>query len=149
MDNKYKIIVELYHWKDELKVPNFLLGTDNRTEYIGYVLYNKEANLPMLFLNFKALKEESQLETIGYLLHELGHIKHRTYVGKFTTEFKIRSEYLAESFALKQITKYFPQYKEAYINSWKLSINDKVWAKQHKIHYKAFSQIKEYKGDIK
>jgi len=145
MDNKYKIIVELYHWKDKLKVPNFLLGTDNRTEYIGYVIYNKEAKLPVLFLNFKALKEESQLETIGYLLHELGHIKHRTYIGSFTTEFKIRSEYLAESFALKQIIKYFPQYKDLYIKAWKFSLRDKTWAKQYKIHYEAFSKIKEYR----
>lgn len=145
MDNKYKIIVELYHWKDELKIPNFLLGIDNRTEYIGYVLYNKEAKLPMLFLNFKALKTEPQLEIIGYLLHELGHIKHKTYIGSFTTEFKIRSEYLAESFALKQISKYLPEYKDLYIKSWKLSLSDKVWARQHKIHHKAFLQIKAYK----
>ena len=146
MDNRYKIIVELYYWKDKLKIPNFLLGIDNRTEYVAYVLYNKEAKLPMLFLNFKALAEEQTLETIGYLLHELGHIKHRTYIGKFTTEFKIRSEYLAESFAIKNIIKYLPQYKDLYIKSWKLTLMDKSWQKEYKVHYKAFSQIKEYKG---
>jgi len=145
MNNKFKIIVELYHWKDELKIPNFLFGIDNKTEYVAYVLYNREAKLPMLFLNFKALEEEPVLATIGYLFHELGHIKHKTYIGKFTTKFKIRSEFLAEAFAIKQITKYFPEYKELYIKSWKLTMMNKEWQKEYKIHYRAFSQIKEYK----
>ncbi len=151
MDIKYKIIVELYYWKDKLKVPNFLLGIDNKTEYVGYVLYNKEARMPILYLNFKTLKESPELEIIGDLIHELGHIKYKTYIPThkkgFTEAESIRSEYLAESFALKQIKKYFAAQKDAYIKSWKFSVNDKVWAKSNPIHVKAFSQIKDYKED--
>jgi len=145
MNIEYKIMVEVFHWKEVLKVKHFLLGIDNRTKYLGYVC--NFGGVPVLFLNFKKMKKEAPLENISTIFHELGHIKHHTYDWKPTKSNKIRCEYLAETFALKQMKKYYPTAVKQYIKGWQEILQDEDWCKKFPCHAKAFSRISEYKEE--
>ena len=142
---EYKIMIEVFHWKKVLRIPHFLLGTDNRTKYVGYV--SNYGGIPVLFLNLKKMKKEDFIENISTIFHELGHIKCRTYkwTSKTLRKNKIKSEILAEAFAVKQIKKYFPKAYKPYVQLWQKTLRDEDWKRRFPIHYEAFSKIKDFK----
>jgi len=144
MNKDIKILTEVFYWQKKLKIRNILLSVDNKTKYVGYVCDYK-IGIPALFLNLKALKEDSDIEIISTIFHEFGHIKYKTYLWKPTEANKVKREYLAETYALKQLKKYFPKEYKNHIEAWKKQLQIKSWQKEFPIHYKAFSKIREYK----
>jgi hypothetical protein len=147
MNKEYKIIIEIFHWKNILKIRNFLIGIDNKTKYIGYVQQVEDVNMPVFFINLKYAKTQTVIDVISAIFHELGHIKYKTYLWKPIKANKYRSEYLAETFALKQLKKYFPIQYTQHVKSWKKTLADKNWQRRFSLHYEVFSRIKEYKEE--
>ncbi len=146
MNKEIKIMAEVFYWQKKLKIRNILLSVDNKTKYVAYVCDYK-IGIPALFLNLKTLKRDNDIEIISTIFHEFGHIKFKTYLWKTTEESKIKREYIAESYALKQLKKYFPKEYKKHIEAWKEQLEDKTWRKSFPIHHTAFSKIKAYQED--
>lgn len=145
MNKEHKILIEIFHWKKMLNIPHFLLGTDNKTKYLGYVC--NYGGVPVLFLNFKKMKKETIIENVSTIFHEFGHIKYRTYkrTSKTLKKNQIKAEFLAESFSVKQIKKYFPLAYKPHVRVWQKVLRDKDWKRRFPIHHEAFSKIKDFK----
>ena len=79
---------------------------------------------------------------IGFILHELGHIIEEYVIDKRSYIQFVRNEYLAETFALSMLKKYYPKYYKPYIGTMKSSMD--FYKNHFPEHYVAFSSIKEY-----
>lgn len=137
--NNYNVFKLLFYWINVLDIPLFLIGFDNRTKYSAYVKKSNYKNLPALYLNSKELSKLSYTELNITLIHELGHIKYKTYLRKPS----IKSEWIAETFALKNAKKYLPEKNvKRYIKQRTNSLKQYPSSyRQYHIHYIAFKKI--------
>lgn len=145
MKKEYKIINEFLYWREKLKIPFFIINVDNKTKYSAYICLHS-TGFPELSINIKSLslRKNKYLGNVEIIFHEFGHIINKTYLKKNT----IKSEYLAEKFAILNIKKYFPKYYHNFMESWRKILNKK-WKKQYPNHYKAFYKLyfKDFKND--
>ena len=83
------------------------------------------------------------------IFHELGHLKNYIPYTK-SRKRKIKSEILAEKFALKMLKKYYPKMYKRQIKRLpsKLRRIKSTWPKRMQFYYEAFGQIKEYQDAI-
>jgi hypothetical protein len=145
MKREYKILLEVYYWQDKLKMPRFLVGIDNKSKYVAYIRHDCQENMDILYLNLKYMQQETELDNIATIFHEFGHMKDTIYRYRGGKKAQIDRERVAEIFALKQLKRHFPKLYKRHIEGWKQSMKKKHWQKAFPVHYKAFSQIKEYK----
>jgi len=133
---KKDIIKQTFYWGKKLNLLPFEIIINNRMKWNGCVGYDRENRIITITINIKSLIENPQ-EMQEFIFHELGHIKYRTWNWKN----KMKSEYLAEKFALKNIKKYCPKQYLEHKKIWTETMKDKKWQKKYPIHYKAFSRI--------
>jgi len=126
------------YWAGKLCLPLPLFRRDNRMLDSASIYYCS-CNYFTFRYNFKTIKTLTDETIIGLIFHELAHIK---YKHKRET---IKSEFQAETFSLRCIKKYYPDYLKNMVRSMKEQLKDKKWKKNYPIHAKAFAKIKEYK----
>ena len=129
------------YWAGKLNLPLPLFRRDNGMKWLATIIYCKDCKAYSYCYNFKKTLELEESEIAGAVFHELGHIKY--YKKRKNT---IQSEYDAETFALRCLKKYYPDYVKYEIKGWKKLIKEKSWRKKYPDHAKAFDLIKEYQS---
>ena len=131
---------EFYYWTQELNIP-CELTIDNRYKKIGACAgYDMYENPWVTFCpDCKGAWKERRDTFIIAIFHELGHIKYNTHKWRETYYNKVESEYLAETFCLRTLKKYFPRLYEKRVATYKDDYECLLPS-----HHKAFSKIKEY-----
>ena len=138
LTEKY-IIKQVAYWTKKLDLLPITIKTNNKIKYHGWIEHYKNNENTILTINIKSLIK-NPLDLQGFIFHELGHIKYKTWKYN-TTKDKIKSEIIAEKFALRSLKRYCPKQYIQYKTSWKKSIQDKKWQEKYPIYYKAFSRI--------
>ena len=129
-------------WGIKFGVPLEKIKRENRMWYSAMVqqYYGKY----YCWYNSKELATwEGQMPHI--IFHELGHLKN--YI-PYTDSIKrkIKSETLAEKFALRMLKKYYPKLYKRQVKQLpnKLKRIKATWGKDYQYYYEAFKTIKEY-----
>jgi len=126
------------YWCGKLDTPFPIFKRMNKkSKFLGAVSQVNKNNFYFHY-NFRVIKYIDFGELIMFILHEIGHVKNRIK-GSY-----VKKEYLAETFALKLMKKYFPKEYKKQVKDWKKSLKNKEWQKMFPDHYKAFKKIREY-----
>ena len=147
-DNAEKYFVKhMIYWGNKFKVPLETILKDNKMWFSAEV--RKYYGKNYCWYNSKQLAcWGNRLPHI--IFHELGHFKN--YIPSTKCEkLKIKSEYLAEKFALKMLKKYYPKLYKQQLKRLpkKLKEIKYEWSKNKQYYYEAYKQIPEYQGTIK
>jgi len=134
----YQKLIPFYCKK--FKLSNIIIKKDNRIRYSASVKYYKKSG--MIIYNSKRLNKDRSYDWgLATMFHELGHLKYK--LPYITRTQKVLSEYKAETFALKQMKKYyFKRYKR--LNKCVIRKILPFYKKDFPIHYEAFLKTKEY-----
>jgi hypothetical protein len=127
------VITELVKWCEKLKT-KINIKVDNRIKGMNANFHTGEIRMNTKKYNLK----EDKGYVLQTLLHELFHIKMQHW------NLIIKQEYSAENFAIKIIKHFYPEYYNRIVEDIKSNIYN-YYKKHYPVHYKAFSQIDDYK----
>ena len=142
MSKVERFIEAFEYWRVKLKLKPIPFKQDNR--YGGHVISCfDDDKIVLIKYNSKKLKEWNYPLIMCGVFHELAHIVEPSLPYN-TDEDKVKEEYRAERWALDMMKKHYPFMIEPCVVHIKKRLKSPKWCKQYPVHFKAFSQIKEY-----
>jgi hypothetical protein len=144
-----KYLLELFHyWCGRFKVPKIVKTIkDNTMDCVCCVEHWDNEETRILKYNLKQLNAYRRCEVICVAFHELGHFfEHEDYN---TKDSQIKSEFLAESFALRMMQKHYTKEYQTYCRLIKKEHLLERIKQSDDIYYQAYKQIPEYAESIK
>lgn len=132
---------EIKRWKQEFKIKELFFERDDYIPYAACIFKIVRSNIPLLSYNWPMILEYGK-DYKWILFHELGHVINKSYLKlKNTEKDQIKSEYLAEKFAMNMIEKYYPEELPNLIKENFKRICCIKWATSWPIHAKAFNKV--------
>ena len=128
-----------YYWAGKLNIDYIPFKMDKR--YDCHACIDKDL---LLVYNLKKLNEykDEFFLLLNLIFHELGHAKHKL---KYETQEEIfKSEYRAETFAIRMARKYYPEEEKKLERYTKKLMKNKKWIKKNPLYYKVYLKIPEY-----
>lgn len=138
---KNLLLKRIQYWAKKLKIYNFYIDFDfSPSKWRGYVSKSKDK----ITLTIYQLIRKNELDS--FIIHELGHIKFKTWKYYNTRKQRIKSEYLAEKFSNDTIKKYNRKLYEHNRKEWMKALQRPTWKRKYPEYYAAFKKI--YLNDL-
>jgi len=128
-------------WLKSLGIMDIIIRRDRRLKHFCSVEQYEDGKV-IVYIGQK-IKYAPIYAIYATIFHELNHII-RDLPYK-TEDEKVRSECLAERYALRMLKRYYPKYYRQYVQYERKRLAKGELQKKHPIHYKAYNKIKEYK----
>ena len=141
---RYELFEEVFtYWAKKLNVDDVSeITRDNRYNSHLITEFFSDGDIKVRY-NSRCLSRWSYPLILDGVFHELGHIiidlPYKTH-GE-----QVESEFIAETFALKMMHKYYPHLVRDIRAYYKRKLDNKNWQRKYPIHYMVFSLIEEYK----
>ena len=129
-------------WRKKFRIKPIPFKQDNR-ESGHFVSHFEDNKAVRVTYNSKNLKEWNYPMILSGIFHEIGHLRIPDHPYE-TERDKVEEEYLAESYSIKMVKKYYPFMLKGIVEYQKHKMNSSKFRRSAPIHFKAFSQIKEY-----
>lgn len=149
MNNTDYFKKQAFYWAKRLNIKLDDITTDSKMWYICSADWTEDKN--SLCYQPKKLKYERKYFIMHIIFHELGHFKDKNFSSQYPYDLftnKMICEYKAESFALKCLKKYCPEYYKQFCscikNCMSRRLRESDYLKYGAYYFYAFSQIPEY-----
>lgn len=143
--NEGQFLELLDKWLDYYEIHEISINRDNRVSCLASVAYDELNCEYILRYNWKELRGCKKHTMLSVILHEIGHIFHP---GKYETDKqKIKSEYLAEKFALEELKHHHPVHYRNEVKRMRNLLKKKSYRDSlPEIYREAFMKIEDYKS---
>ena len=138
-EKEFRVFVRKWHKEFKLNRKLKFERRDNM-QYACAICYDSKNKIDILRYKLSYIKHIGKTEFIMLIFHELGHLVNN-FLPKTVSQ-RVKSEYLAEKFALQQAKKHFNiSIEKAFL--YKECIYNFVWQEMYPIHAKAFKKLYE------
>ena len=140
-----KFVILFNYWCALKLKRTYPIKNDLRYKCHACAEYEDVGNKTLITLvyNSRRLAQWSDAMVVCGVFHEIGHLIHNLPYN--TKEEKIKAEYEAELYALRQVRKHYPKYLPEVLKASRKVINSRRYKREFPIHHKAFLKIKDYR----
>lgn len=143
----HKFVELFYHWCGRLKFTQIIHAEKDNRMNCGCAITDWDNDNICLRYNTKRLGKRQDFELLCDVFHEIGHLINNL---PYDTEAQqIKSERMAERFALRMMRKYYKKEYKQLLKYMKEKQTLLKLKKKDPLYYKAFIKIRVYRNTIK